>query len=74
MIFCVERLRDFHHSFTQSPRLHDYFWRLCNFFCGEIAFFFWWRGCVVFFEMGLHNFFVWRGCLKKSFLVKTVFW
>ena len=50
MIFCVERLCDFSHSFTHSLRLHDFFSRrLCYFFCGEVAEFFCVERFVIFF-------------------------
>ena len=66
MIFCVERLRDFSHSFTHSLRLHDFFspkvvlfflWRGCGIFlCGEVRDFFC-GGCMIFYMDRLHDLF-----------------
>ena len=77
MIFCVERLRDFPHSFSHSLRLHDFFGG-CAIFCGEVANSFCVERLRVFFEMRLHIFCVERLLEKRfsgenSFLVTKVF-
>ena len=37
-------------------RLHDLFWKVALFYGGEVGWFFWWTGCMIFFVERLRDF------------------
>ena len=78
VIVCMERLHDFSHSLNHSGCLIYFFlevaWfsfaeRLCDLFVEIFAWFFVWRGCLIFIVKRLHNF-----CLMRFLVIKKVFW
>ena len=67
---CLERLRDFSHSLTQSGYMIYFSWGCVIFFRRGCMIFFW-RGCVI-FCWEIPWFCVWRGCM--NFLCEEVAW